>query len=356
MNKLNVNRLLSIAVFAGLALFSCYWTAESLYLWQPTIGRLGGWLIAVSFYAAASLCFSLVMRALDKNRYFGNSFGGRGGQLTLGVVGMIVFWLCFSMPTNTHTLLYHASIKDIAQKDVRRTLGYLEGMTNQNSQINKLERDYESKEAMVRNHLSKMNAEISNPNRLGIGRYFENELVALETELGVTFQRVQPPSQSMEGWQLVYNNYRRQADDALRNIRASTDEKINRVKATIGSGELSALIARCNASLNDLDKMDGTNEEVMNAIVKDLRQCYSFISTNQRYITFEKGDKEKYTKEGAVSDTQAMFSVPDVWKDYINTDKFDGHGFFWWVLLALGIDLLAFIFFYVAQKSENNII
>ena len=47
-------------------------------------------------------------------------------------------------------------------------------------------------------------------------------------------------------------------------------------------------------------------------------------------------------------ESKAMLSVPDVWKDYLTTDKYEGHGFIWWVLIALLVDISGFIFFQMA--------
>ena len=53
MKTLNFKRIISIVAFVALAGFSCFWTAESLFIWQPSITIVGAWLIAVVFYLSS---------------------------------------------------------------------------------------------------------------------------------------------------------------------------------------------------------------------------------------------------------------------------------------------------------------
>ena len=41
MKTLNFKRIISIVAFVALAGFSCFWTAESLFIWQPSITIVG---------------------------------------------------------------------------------------------------------------------------------------------------------------------------------------------------------------------------------------------------------------------------------------------------------------------------
>ena len=141
MNRLNYLRIIAIIAFIALAGFSCFWTAESLYIWQPSITIYGAWMIAVIFFIVASICFSKILKALDKQSdYYGKLFG-RTGAFLISFLGLIVFWLFVSLPTNTHTLLYRASIKNVITTDLNRTQGYLQGLKDNNVEIKKSTRN-----------------------------------------------------------------------------------------------------------------------------------------------------------------------------------------------------------------------
>ena len=98
-------------------------------------------------------------------------------------------------------------------------------------------------------------------------------------------------------------------------------------------------------ALSDIESMIGINNDIISAAERDLENSYAFIKTNSKYIVLKPEDVDRYTREGVLPEAEEMKSVPDVWKDYLTTNKYDGHGFFWWVLIALLVDLSAFIFF-----------
>lgn len=360
MRTLDFKKIICMLAFLGLAGFSCFWTAESLFIWQPSITIYGAWLIAVVFYIVASLCFTKVLKALDRNEYFGDKLGGRGGQLILGLLGLIVFWLVVSLPTNTHTLLYRASIKSVIKSDLTRTQGYLQGLKENNVEVKKIEDKYNSKKEAVDAHILRLIAETKNPSAMGIGHRFETILVELQKTLGTELQRVARIGNTPSQWLTAVNYYQSQAYEQLKLYKAECDKEIKKIQDLMKSDQLDNLIKNCGIALNDIDKMNGVDNDILSAATKDLTNGYAFIKANSRYIDFAstpngEQDKKRYTREGAMPEAQEMLSVDQVWKDYLITDKFQGHGFIWWILIALLVDLAAFVFFNLAfGRNENN--
>ena len=349
MKNLNWKKIILIVAYLALAGFSCFWTAESLFIWQPSITIYGAWLIAIAFYAVASISFTMLMKALEKNEYFKPGlFSSRGGHLFLGIVGLLIFWLMISLPTNTHTLLYRASIKEIIKSDLSRTQGYLQGLKDNNLEIKKIENQYKSKKEAVDAHILRLIAEIDHPGQEGISHRFEKILVELETELGSTIQRVARTGDNRSQWLRTINHYQSQAYDRLRLYRDKCDKDIEEIKRMMGSKELEALITNCSKALYDVDKMEGIDNTIINTATNDLANGYSFLKTNSKYVAFKDNDKNRYMREGAIPEAKEMLSVPDVCKDFLTTDKYNGHGFIWWVFVALLVDLAAFIFAYKA--------
>lgn len=354
MRSLNLKRLLAVVAFLALAGFSCFWTAESLYIWQPSITRLGAWLIAVVFYVVASICFTLFIKGFDRNEFFQPGlFSSRAGHLVFGFLGLLLFWLMVSLPTNTHTLLYRASIKTVTTTDLNRTLGYLQELKDNNVEINKVEAKYNSKKEAVDALILRLIAEIDNPSAIGIGPRFETVLVEMDAELGTTIQRNANVGTTRSQWLTTVNYYQTQAYAQLKLYRAECDKEIERIRDLMNSPELNGLIENCKIALKDINQMYGINNDIIAAAVNDLTSGYAFINTNSQYIMFKEGDEERYTREGAMPDAKAMLSVPDVWKDFLTTDKYKGHGFIWWVFIALLVDLAAFIFFDIAFGKKG---
>lgn len=361
MKTLNFKRIISIVAFVALAGFSCFWTAESLFIWQPSITIVGAWLIAVVFYILASICFSRFIKGFERFGDFGQGlFASRGGHLFFGLVGLLIFWLMVSLPTNTHTLLYRASIKEIIKSDLTRTQGYLQGLKDNNVEVKKIEDRYKSKKDAVDAIILRMVAEIDNPSAIGIGHRFETILVELDRTLfegdkgNKKIQRVANVGTTRSQWLTAINYYQSQAYEQLKLYRAKCDKEIEEVKQMMGSKTLGGLIKNCEIALSDVNKMDGVNNDIIKAASDDLANGYSFIKANSQYIVFKDNDKERYTRDGAMPEAKEMLSVPDVWKDYLTTDKYSGHGFIWWVFIALLVDLAGFVFFNFAFAKDNN--
>ena len=354
MGRLNLVKLGSMLAFLILASFSCYWTAESLYIWNPMLTVYGAWLISIVFYVIASLCFSKMLNSTDRYGNYTNKTGGQTGQFLLGLLGLIVFWIFLSLPTNTHTLLYRASIKDVATVDLERTKGYLTSLKDNNVEIKKIETEYTDKELQVASLLERMRAEIDHPGQLGIADRFNTILLELDNVLGASIQRRANVGTTKKEWLITIQYYANQARQHLKILRADADRRIQTVRNNMNAQDIDKLIYNCDAALSDIHNMNDVDNDIVSYAVKDLTEGYAYIGKNAEYVDFKDADKERYTKEGAIPETKAMLSVPDVWKDYITTDKYAGRGFIWLVLIALLVDIAAFIFFNIAFNKKNN--
>lgn len=363
MRSLDITKLIAILAFIGLAGFSCYWTAESLFIWQPSLTIYGAWMIAIVFYIVASICFGKLLKSLDnKSDYYGKP-GGRAGAFFIAFFGLILFWLVVSMPTNTHTLLYRAAIGNVITNDLTRTQGYLQSLKDNNVEIKKINEKYNTKATAVAAHILRLQNEIENPGALGIGKRYEKVLDELELELNrdsnhsVKLQRMANVGSSRKEWAIATAYIQRQAYERLNAYRADCDREIAQIRSQMNSRALGALIANNKIALSDIARMKGISNNIIEAAMLDLDQEYSYIAKNSKYIDFKEGDKERYTREKAVPESREMLAVPKVWQDFLTTDKYNQHGFAWWILIALLVDISAFIFFNIAfNKKSNNAI
>ena len=124
MRSINYGKILPALAFLALAFFSCNWTASSFYVWQPDMTLPGAWFLAIALYVIASICFSLIWKALDKNVSFRSKIMSRGTTLLMCIVGFLVFWM-FSLLTNTHYLIYKSEIKKVATDELNSAKYYL---------------------------------------------------------------------------------------------------------------------------------------------------------------------------------------------------------------------------------------
>ena len=358
MRRLNYKKQVPGLFFLALAGFSCYWTAESLYLLMPMVTKVGAWLIAAVFYIVASLCFSLILKTLDRNEDFYGSFGGRGGQFVLGLLGLIVFWLVISMPTNTHTLFYRSSVPTVLKTDILRTQGYLRDLQENNIDIKKAENEYKAYEEACKDARRRMEFEIENPSALGVGPNFRKIIGDLAQELNTTIQMPNNIGSNEKGWRQTIEYCMRQADKRLSEKKEERDKNIARIKQLMNSPELNTAIENLGVALYDVEHMDGVDHEKVNAANKDLTTGYSLISANKEYIHINDSiQRVRYTREKPITEVDELLKVSNVWTDFLTTKKYEKHAFFWWILIALMVDLSAFIFFdFAFGKRQNNAI
>jgi len=363
MQRLQIKKLFFWFAFVVLGFFSCYWTADSLYIWQPVLGLLGSWLLALLFYIMASLCFTLLLNAFDKRHDFYGKFLNRGASLLLGLLGLIVFWLICSMPTNTHTLLYNAEARNTLSQDFSTTIDYLGNLENNNTAIKNIEADYQSKANQVELIFAKMIAEMDDQSNKGIGIRFNTLVHELKNVLdGIndtsvngqsSIQQVKHPGSTRTQWLATLYQYREQANRVLRIYRNKCDDRIADVRKQMQSDRLKALIKDCKTGRREIENMNGVDNQVIDVASRDLIDAYTHIRDNARYLTFKNSeDSARYCAPNPHPMIKSLQVVPQVWKDYITTDKYDGYGFIWWVLISVLVDIAGFVFFYLANKED----
>lgn len=353
MNKFDFKRVVAVVAFLALAGFSCFWTAESLFIWQPSLTKVGAWFIAVIFYLVASMCFSMFLKSFERHTFFpAGLFSSRTGHFVFGLIGIILFWLVVSLPTNTHTLLYRASIKDVASDDLSTTIKYLEkeDVAYRDASLKDLVR-HQSRKKKADSLLLELGAEATREDRSGFGERCKTITGSLSTLLEHPIHMLNKGNiaQQVSFVRKQVNERLNQLDKEVKTIQDSTLSKTLRQR--------DKCLAECRTSLNDLNEMTDLEMPVIDEATRALEGAYPFIKSNLSPIKYETpADKEKYTREMIISDTKAMRSVPDVWNDFLTTEKYKGHGFLWWVLIALLVDLSAFIFFDIAQKKNEDFI
>lgn len=353
MGQTNFLKIISAVAFIALASWSCWATEESIHMLLPNIPQILVWIVVVAFFVLASYGTKLIVDSLNQNVYIER----RGTKLIGGILIVILFWIMFSMPTNTHTFFYRNAIPSIASEDITVTKGYLDQLKNNTVTENQI-RD---KQAEVRNAIwakfAELEAEIKNDANPGFGPNAKRILAEFATMLQVS--KIDPLSyrgRSEQERQNLVNAYRAKIETLLetrlmiiRNSMISTDEETYKSTAATDWMNLDAMEKAINSGDADLNDADDVNE-LNNRLVKG----YATIKNYQQYIAFQGSDKEQYVPESGTAATKVkkMLSVFDVWKDFLG-GKYKGHGLIIWVLLSVLVDLGAFLFFDIAFKKDE---
>lgn len=332
-------------LFLGLAILSCWLTANSFYLslkdwpWWSTI------VLAGAFYIVASLCFSLLLETFDENAQFPDIPGGVKGARWFSLLGLLFFWILFGIPTNTHSLVYNSAIESVANNELSRTKEYLSDVLNKDQAlINVLEDSIASKRRGIDIYKKRLKYEVYNLDK-GFGPKFESTLYEFQGYIGTpfAFQKYSthvgiPRSE----WDDVLDFYFKQADDWFINFEQEIRGKIEELKKNSDP----KLIKKLEDDIVLLKK--SKSRETMREINTDLEQAMAIIGNNPDLVKFNNNeDRLHYTRENAIPSTVELESVWDVWMGYFKS-QYEGHGFAWKILLSVLIDIAAFVFFNMA--------
>ena len=127
--------------------------------------------------------------------------------------------------------------------------------------------------------------------------------------------------------------------DNLKEVKI-VDENLALVKKYIGDGTI---------DLNIPEDMTGEN-----GVCDKLTEGYNTIKKNRDFVNFSsKTDEANYTADNPVTKVKRMISVFDVWKDFLN-GEFAGHGFAFWIIISILVDIAAFIFFDLAFRKTDE--
>ena len=214
MGQNNILKIISVFAFIALAAVSCWATQESLHLLLPSWPQAICWIVTVAFFIIASVGTKLIVDSLNQNVYIEK----RGMKLLGGILIVLVFWLMFSMPTNTHTFFYRNAIGSIASEDITTTKGYLDQLKNNTL----TEKKIQDKQTEVSNEIwskfAELEAEIKNDANPGMGPNAKRILAEFATMLQVP--KIDPLSYkgtSEQQRQQLCNAYRQKISILLEN-------------------------------------------------------------------------------------------------------------------------------------------
>lgn len=353
MGQNSLLKLISVLAFIALAAVSCWATQESLHLLLPSWPQALCWIVTVAFFIIASIGTKLIVDSLNQNVYIEK----RGAKLIGGILIVLVFWLMFSMPTNTHTFFYRNAISTIASDDISTTKGYLDQLSNNTLTENQIRARQNELENQVWAKFAELESEIKNEANPGQGPVAKRILGEFATMLQVS--KIEPLSNrgaSEQQRQQLINAYRQRITillanrlDNIRNSMIAADEGKYRNQAAADWKNLDLMEQAINSGEADLNDADDVND-LNGRLVKG----YSTIKNYQQYIEFKGNDKEHYLPESgnSVTKVKRMLSVFDVWNDFLS-GQYKGHGLIIWVLLSILVDIGAFIFFDIAFKKDQ---
>lgn len=354
MNENKFLKLFTVAGFLAFAAVSCWATAESLHLLLATWPIWACWAVTIGFFFIASWGTKMIVDSLNQNVYIEK----RGLTLVGGIIIVLVFWLICSMPTNTHTFFYRTMINDKVTTDISITRGYLgqiKDNTNNKKQaavkINELKNNVDVL-------LGELEAEIKNEANPGFGPKSKEIFRKLAVLLGV--DKIEPLSYkgtSKQDLEKLCDAYRTKiyiltdsrATNIMSHILTPNSDNLKEVMTVDKNLALvKKYISNKTIDLNNPEHVTGEQ-----GVCVKLNEGYNTIKKNRDFVNFSsKNDEAIYTADNPVTKVKRMISVFDVWEDFLN-GEYAGHGFAFWIIISILVDVAAFIFFDIAFKKRD---
>lgn len=339
--------------FLALMGISCWATTESIHLLLPSWPIIFCWVVTIAFFVIASYGSKLIVDSLNMNIYY----TARGKHLVIGILLLIFFWLLFSMPTNTHTFFYRSAVNDVALRDVGTTQKYLQELADDSYTQNNIKLNIEKLKREVNAQQIALNAEIDNSANPGFGPKAKSLLSGLATSLGIDVI----PTLSYKGTSTAdRKKLKEEYSKIIHKHLAARISEIEKNGADSRSARYKPEALALSKELESAKRMLSTtkakgkiNQSLISNVDALLARSYTTVKNYSDLINLSEEDKPVYLSENPVTRTHRMLSVVEVWKD-IFKGKYAGREVILWILVAILVDIAAFLFFTLAAKKEDE--
>lgn len=330
MGNNNFQKILGILIWIVMSVISGLLTVESFYLllgWNKILL----WILALAFLVLSSLGTKYIYDSLNTKNDL--DYDQRRPRLFSGIALLLMFWLCFSLPTNTHSLFIYQTAKETAQKDLTEVEIKLQDLRDGKL----IDIEWEKKVNKVNSLLGQLKQEYRDPNKEGFGIRCKAICSQIETAV------------NPEGdWKIIIQPTKN--DKVLKNINDATLEQMqiekrefyNRLKLDKKTKEeIKKLLSNTSKVKNDITNNRLSNEKTILHTTNITHQAYPVIAEHAKDPTFN----------NKISKTEKLKSVFDTLKGWLNGD-YAGRGFIFWIILSVLIDVAGFVFFTIALKKD----
>lgn len=343
-------RIISAILFIAFAGVSCWATVESLFLSLPDIPKFVFWVAVIGVFLLTSYLTKIAVNCFNPNVYMEK----RSMKLLGSFLGILLLWVCFSMPTNTHTFFYKKMSKDVAKKELNFLNVELSKLTDENLYIKNYYLAWEDKFNKVKSLQNIFEKEIDDFEKLGYGKEAEEKLQKIEDELGLkrgSFERKHPKGTDQRERTAIKKFYDNLIKDQLEILKKSHVMRLD--SQLVGfrkeSKKIKNIKDNISKTLNELDNPSLKQSEVINKATQLSQTAHATLDSKYGYLIAS--DTYKTTN---IYSLDRLRSITKVWGDYLKGEfKDKNYGLIYWILLSIIVDLAAFLFFNIAFKQED---
>ncbi|MBO5816509.1 MAG: hypothetical protein J6R26_00980 [Paludibacteraceae bacterium] len=341
-------KIFSLVAFIAFAAVSCWSTTESLFLTleNAQIPKWVFWIAVVGLYVLTSICFKLMLGTFNQNIYMEK----RTLKFIISVLGVVLLWILFSMPTNSHTFFYKQMAKATAVEELQHIDGELSNLTDTTVYIKKYNDEWNKYEGEVKLALDQLKQEIDNPQRFGFGPEAEAKLAKIEDLFDVktgTITRRGTRNTTKQERNLVCKYYDNVVKEQLDVKLAQHQTKVQAFKKDFQTkiNEVKPIRRDIQVVLNNLDNPTYDREEVLAQARQVAEKSYAVLKSSFGQL---------YEEDANVYTSDRLVKVTKVWGDYLSGRfKNTNYTLWYWILLSVIVDIAAFVFFDIAFKKED---
>lgn len=344
-------KILWLFFFLAFALVSCWATVESLTLSLAQIPKWVFWIAVGGIYILVSILTKVIVDCFNVDV----PMDRRNTKLFGSLLGIILLWLCFSMPTNTHTFFYRKMGKDVALRELNFLNVELSKLTDENLYEENYNREWEAKVNEIKSLQNAFNAQVENPLQLGHGEKAEEILQQIENALGIkrgTLQRLNMVgSNSVKQRTMIKKHYDNQINDQLETLRKEHDIRVKTLLKGFRQEvkKVSKIKTDVSITINELNDVTLDQNQVLDKASRIIQNAHSILDAKYGYLNVSTDYKTQ--KFYSLNRLRNIFKV---WQDYLSGEfKDKNYGLIYWILLSIIVDLAAFLFFNLAFKNEE---
>lgn len=341
-------KIFALVAFIAFAAVSCWSTTESLFLTleNAQIPKWVFWIAVVGLYVLTSYCFKMVVDSFNQNIYIER----RKLRFVIGLLGVVVLWIAFSMPTNAHTFFYKQMAKSTAVEELKHIDGELQSLQTDDSYLEQYNVKWNTFESNVMMALDQLKQEIDNPQRFGFGPEAEAKLSEIENLFGLktgTITRRGTRNTTKQERNDVCKYYDNVVKEQLEIKRQQHKALIDEKTAEFGqkTASVGPIRQAIKTTLEQLDDPQYKKEGVL----KNAR-----IVIGRAYAELKSQFNGLYEYNENIYRSDRLVKVTKVWGDYFKGRfKHTDYTLWYWILLAVIVDVAAFAFFTIAFKKED---
>lgn len=353
--------------FLIFAVISCIATAQSLCLTLELqvpfwVMFVIAFVFAFGLYLLTSYCFKLVIDALNMDVYVEH----RRRDFILGLLGVLLFWLVCSMPTNTHSLLYTKVVDTVivAELDNQKEVLSDESLKQNEDLINECDQEIRSLRDKISYKQTQFMSEVLHPDRPGYGDRAKSYIQEIEAALGKKGAIIMDAT--IEGQSQAHRNeiaeFGRQQIENLLNQKVAAIQQEYDIKISRNSQEKNKLIAlisdidRVKANMKDssIGHQDRIKEarRVINAGY-NLPDYRDLILDNVETLKDEGvGHTDSNVEKYKIYKTERLHNVFKMWGDFFTGRMSDlDFDMMYWIIISVIIDIAGLVFFAIAFRK-----